>query len=790
MTLCGNGRVRALWITLAASLGLAAVLAALVALTPGGWAGAFGEKFPAALPSQIGAARFEGQLVAFLGRRGYAGWVHDREIRSTGPWIDGQNYGTHPAVRVYYSPGVWAWLQGGRKGGIPDGATIIKEQYAPPAGRQPPKLVGYAVMVRDSQASWDGWYWSSGAGLGGPTTFPFNSPWAGFGQYCVNCHASTDNKLSTFSTLRNVLGDPMTYLTVEPSMRPKPPADAAHAHLAPRPRPAAVTAPPPPKTVSKAFRQLYPEVSAAAGPRPLPPESLDTVVQGPSPHGQKGFLTSDQCVGCHSGTRNLMPVRPNMVFGDPVTGQDVNLSAYGEWRSSMMGLAGRDPVFYAQLETERTLHPELAPQIDNLCMGCHGVMGQRQLAADTNGMGVFTHNLIQATPDTDPDRAKYGALAREGVSCTVCHRISAEGLGTPETYTGGFKLDPPDVLNGPYTDVSTLPMQNALGVTPRHSPQITTSALCGSCHTIDLPILEAGKVYPRDGFGPTLTRGHEQNTYLEWRNSIYSNEVSPAPPTAVTCQGCHMPREYRGDRLAFRIANTEDGTFPAVDHRAPDEALKLKVREPYARHTLAGINAFVLSMFKQFPDTLGVRPTDPMAVYGNPVPGIDTAIASALEMARRSAKAEVLSATVTPSGLDARVRVTNLAGHRFPSGVSFRRAFIEFRVLDARGQTLWASGRTSDQGVILNGLSNRHLATEFFGGPAGGQAYQPHHRVITSGAQVQIYEELTRDSNGNFTTSFLGRAREVKDNRLEPRAGSPPGRTPRPPAPTVGRAAQ
>ncbi len=753
---------------------LAAVIAALVALTPGGWAAAQGGPFPEGLPSQIGAARFEGQLMVFLQRRGYAGWVHDPDIRSTGPWIDGQNFGTHPAVRVYYSPGVWAWVQGGRQGDIPDGAVIIKEQYAPPADQQPPKLEGYAIMVRDRQASWDGWYWSSGAGLGNPTAYPFNYPWAGYGQYCVNCHASTDSKMSTFSSARNVLGDPMTYLSVEPSMRPKPPADSVHSRIAPHPRPVAGAAPTP-GAVGPAFQQLYPQIREVSGPRPLPPESLDSVVQGPAPHGQKGFLTSDQCIGCHDATRNLVPVQPNMVFADPSTKRDVNLSAYGEWRSSMMGLAGRDPVFYAQLESERALHPELAPQIDNLCMGCHGAMGQRQLAADTGGKGLFTHDTILATPDHDPANATYGALGREGVSCTICHRIAAEGLGTPASFTGGFKLDPPDVLNGPYADVSTLPMQNALGVTPRQGQQITRSSLCGSCHTIDLPILDAGKIYPGDGFGSFLTRGHEQDTYLEWRNSIYSNEGKSAPSTAVTCQGCHMPNTYAGNRLAFRIANTEDDTFPAVDHRAPDQALKLTVREPYARHMLAGINVFALSMFQQFPDTLGVRPTDPMAVFGTPEPGISTAINSALDLARRSAKVEVVGVRCTPSGLEARVKVTNLAGHRFPSGVSFRRAFIEFRVLDARGQTLWASGRTTDQGVILNGLSDQPLATEFFAGPANGQVYQPHHLAISSGSQVQIYEELTRDTRGLFTTSFLGRAHEVKDNRLMPRGWAATG---------------
>ena len=32
--------------------------------------------------------------------------------------------------------------------------------------------------------------------------------------------------------------------------------------------------------------------------------------------------------------------------------QLVNLSPYGEWRASPMGLAGRDPIFFAQLQSE------------------------------------------------------------------------------------------------------------------------------------------------------------------------------------------------------------------------------------------------------------------------------------------------------------------------------------------------------------------------------------------------------------------------------------------------------
>ena len=120
--------------------------------------------------------------------------------------------------------------------------------------------------------------------------------------------------------------------------------------------------------------------------------------------------------------------------------------------------------------------------------------------------------------------------------------------------------------------------------------------------------------------------------------------------------------------------------------------------------------------------------------------------------------------------LTAQVTLTNLAGHNFPSGVGFRRAFIELVVLDSKGQMLWASGRTSPEGVILSGLTDQPLPSEFFQPtPQGGQAFQPHYTKIPDGAQVQIYEELVQDSDRRFTTSFLHRKYDVKDNRLRPR---------------------
>jgi hypothetical protein len=115
--------------------------------------------------------------------------------------------------------------------------------------------------------------------------------------------------------------------------------------------------------------------------------------------------------------------------------------------------------------------------------------------------------------------------------------------------------------------------------------------------------------------------------------------------------------------------------------------------------------------------------------------------------------------------------VTNKAGHFLPSGVGFRRVFLEFLVLDKDDNTLWASGRTNKLGMILDGTSDRVLRSESF--VKNPKAWQPHYEKITSGSQVQVYQEVILDSERNITTSFLRRVHHVKDNRIRPKGFDP-----------------
>ena len=113
----------------------------------------------------------------------------------------------------------------------------------------------------------------------------------------------------------------------------------------------------------------------AAQVQKFPGESFDHVV--PEMGGPKGFLTSSQCMGCHSASTENMAFLFEGEIQPPL-----NFSPYTEWRASMMGLAGRDPIFHAQLESEKAMRPSQTEFLDNTCYRCHGVMGQRQVELD------------------------------------------------------------------------------------------------------------------------------------------------------------------------------------------------------------------------------------------------------------------------------------------------------------------------------------------------------------------------------------------------------------------------
>ncbi|MDJ0627422.1 MAG: hypothetical protein QNJ44_04100 [Rhodobacter sp.] len=841
------------------------------------------------------------------------GWANDKYVRDTGPYVAFRNeqnewvtqaHGFHAPVVIWYSPQMVAWLETNRPADgpavenpepIPDGVIIAKEMYTPPGSRCRGDAIGetqaerdahiaklapqsgIAYMIRDLEASQDGWFWGYFGFFEADASKPYDgdpnvdwpprkgngAPYAGFGQYCLNCHASAADN-STFSTLANVAGypgDPLTFLSMDWVLTEVESDIPEHvpqlsAMMAPIPNST------PLKTVPSGFSAIY---NIQPGDTPstveqitLPSQTYDNVwaEAGETPPLSSEYLTSDQCAGCHdAGSTGLAfdMTQPNP-HGDNL----INLSPYATWRSSPMGLAGRDPIFFAQMSSEETFHEEYEPLIWNTCFGCHGIMGQRQFQLDqTDGdpdatcnvlEPVFNPDFVTAVPwsgqeDTgnggphyDPEHAKYGALARDGISCIACHRAgvteelltSLEGQpqnhcvegrqdvlngvvgdlsGFGKTFTGSYPVADPSTVFGPFgkageEPIRTLPMLHALGNLPQYNSGIASSEQCGTCHTVHLPVLwpmeEPGKLN-------IIADTFEQTTYPEWLFSRFRTGTaaflpegkmlpSGAGETPVSCAGCHM-ESHASDGTPFesRIASIQQKTnMPEAENTALAEEIDIPTRKGFARHTLVGLNLFLVKMAQQFPDILGIPLEDPMLVAKGMAGLQRTENEMVANAEYRSATIGVEAQRVTDTSLEVAVRINNLAGHKFPSGVSFRRAFVEFEVMGTDGATIWHSGRTDEYGVLL-GTDGKPLIGELWYDNMCNKIvdqtdFQPHYQTISHQDQVQIYQEIKLnpgdpakvegnpscepgveiEPSANLTTSFLSICHTPKDNRLLP----------------------
>lgn len=795
-------------------------------------------------------------------RNAAAGWVHDKRVRDTGPyvavplpggiWSAPRADGTHLPVVIWYNPKMIDWLRQNRPHGgtppeplalIPDGAVMVKEMFPAPAARcdrfppehlEVPASTGVAFMIRDTANAQDGWFW--GAWWQGfiPDWPPQGRGLAamGFGLYCLNCHASARDN-ATFADLVNVAGEPgepNVYLTqnflFENALAP---GEELGRHRA-----VIDTTDDPPReqepltSYNPAFLMRFPTATPPAKDTivPLPSQTYDHVwVPGGGPTVASLLITSDQCIGCHdAGSTGL---QFDMTEPSPRAQALLNLSPYATWRTSPMGLGGRDPIFLAQLASEtETFHPQHATLVQDVCFGCHGVQGQRQLGIDhfmENGKcAPFERTVVDAVPyPTDASQnpglpfARYGALARDGIACAACHHMaltSAEiervkdapqnhcvgerqallnpkNRGFARTFTGSFFVGPPGELYGPFTEPQTKPMEHALDIQPVYNPAIKSSELCGTCHTVHLPIFGAG--------GKQLGSTYEQTTYSEWAMSAFRTGTQadgaplPSGPGALaqSCQGCHMKSSSPKTGLfRSKIASIQErSNFPATENTLPASEIDLSPRPGFARHTLVGLNVFFNEMAQQFPDVLGIPTQDPMLG----ALGLDPLLATEQAMLTQAAEetATVTASEVRFSGrkLSARVAIENLVGHRFPSGVGFRRAFLEFEVLDAAGEVLWASGRTDGAGVLIdqNGqpIAGEMLWQSDCSKRLTGNAHQPHYQVVQRQDQAQIYQELSLSPapvpdphcgrhpapGGEITTSFLSICGQLKDNRLLPK---------------------
>lgn len=418
-----------------------------------------------------------------------------------------------------------------------------------------------------------------------------------------------------------------------------------------------------------------------------------------APHAAPALQTSHDCMACHNGLSTA-------------AGEDISIGV--AWRASMMANSSRDPYWQASVRRETIDHPAAAAEIENECAICHMPMSSTLARAGGRHAEVFAS--LPGTGDGENHR-----LAADGVSCSLCHQISAERLGTPESFTGGFVLDVSSEpaaggrMLGPFEidRGRTAIMRSSTTAVPTQATHLRDSEICATCHTLFTNALGSD--------GRVVGRLPEQVPYLEWRHSAYRTER--------TCQSCHMPTVEEPVRMASVLGEPREGV---------------------SRHTFLGGNFFMLRLLNRYRDELAVE-----ALPGE----LDAAARATLhQLETNTASVAVTRAQRAGNRLDVEVEVRNVTGHKLPTGYPSRRAWLHLVVRDAAGRLLFESGAVERDGRITGNDND-----------ADASRFEPHYDTITGPDQVQIYESVMVDGNQRVTTGLLQAVAFVKDNRLLPR---------------------
>lgn len=437
------------------------------------------------------------------------------------------------------------------------------------------------------------------------------------------------------------------------------------------------------------------------------------------PVGFDRFVTSAGCALCHSNHVNATAMRDE-------TNREI--APFNLWRGTMMANAARDPLWRAAVSAEVKQTRRQKAAIEAKCMRCHAPMASE---------AARSFLLEPTMADLSDDARSLTQLAMDGVSCSVCHQIQADNLGTEESWSGGFTIGRERLIYGPHRNPAPGPMQNHVNYTPTYATHVVEAKMCATCHTLFT------HAFDEEGDAIEGASFLEQATYLEWQNSSFNNEEGQ--PEGKACQACHMPTTSEdGEVLRTRIARAPPGFDFNINERAP-----------FGRHAFVGANTLMPSILKNERAILSPQATD-------------LAFDATVELARR--RLQELTAAVTIDGvttdggaLSFDVTVRSDVGHKLPTGFPSRRAWLRVEVVGENGEVLFVSGDFDSSGRILDG-TGAVLDVEKAAGP-----FEPHHDVITGSHEVQIYEQTMGGVDGKRTASLLRATQHLKDNRILPR---------------------
>ncbi len=313
---------------------------------------------------------------------------------------------------------------------------------------------------------------------------------------------------------------------------------------------------------------------------------------------------------------------------------------YPSWQGGMMAQSARDPVFRAALAVAN----QDIEGVGEFCVRCHSPRGWLE---------------GRSTP------ADASALTPEdlyGVSCDVCHHfvdpLSPEGKLLAKHRPPGHGnamvvVDPANVVRGPYGDGKG-PMPHKVKKSEFHA----SSELCAQCHNVSNPTLAADV-----NTQPPHAYGHIERTYSEWALSDFAKQGRKG-----ACQSCHYPTVPGGGQ-ASRYGKLH--------------------RDYFVRHGPVGGSTWV---------------QDATFLLWDGKDMVRAALDAGKERARQLLKTSATMEATFPAAGKLRLRITNLTGHKLPTGYpEGRRMWLNVRFLDAEGKVLEEIGRYGEKQDKLNG---------------------------------------------------------------------------------------
>ena len=402
------------------------------------------------------------------------------------------------------------------------------------------------------------------------------------------------------------------------------------------------------------------------GPRggslPLSTTIEDFYEPGTQPFGliDAPIVSRYDCINCHS-------------FDDDNNPNEI-VPPHNNWAHSLMAQSARDPVWQAAV----AISNQDATGSGETCIRCHAPNGWLEGRS-------FSGELSELIEDDF-----------DGVNCNFCHR-KIDPVWTPENPledvdllnelfkfdslptqvgNGRFIVDPRDVRRSPIEDEDSI---NLHGVDMLVSPHHKEGAFCGECHELSNPVFtkqEDGSYLPNQVGEPHPTGDihemmPEQRTYSEWLNSTFASEgvyfednrFGGDHPTGImkSCQDCHMP-QTSGAICVF---------WEQIPAAAP--------REYVSRHNFVGANNWVLGAVRD--------------LYEDEVTGLTE---EGVERARQETEEFLAAASdldLSKEKNNLKVRLTNYAGHKLPTGFpEGTRIWINVVFYDKKGNMIKEHG--------------------------------------------------------------------------------------------------